>query len=373
MSDETGKGKSHAVFHRKKITNRGQPPTDLSYGVSLGGANYAVETVAGQGSFDYPNFQSTFDAYAGWDVSSNTTVPSGWTIDMSGINESVLKQDVIEKAKALKADVLLNIVEANQIIPSIKSLAGCITQMRRNWKTIRKFMTTYSGGYLAWKFGISPIISDLTSIAKYGPKLAEDMKRHGDRENERYSVLAKGKWSFNNAPITGGLLGAYPTHQYDPQGGSIESPNIRYVLVVKPKHNWKSDLFKKFDFLCSRFSSSPAELAWEKIPFSFMLDWFVDMRGVLNEINTAVGYSPFEVVSFTRSYSYHCWQSRPFKRFSPCNGSVISSFDVGSVECKHYERTLVSGLGSSLSWKPRFAENQLKITLALLTQGIFKK
>jgi hypothetical protein len=380
ISDELGKGTSHPVIHRKKITKRGQPPVDLKYGVSLGGSNYALETVAGQGNFDYPNFQSTFDAYANWDVSSNTSVPPGWTIDLSAIDENVLKQDVIEKAKALRADALLNIVEANQFLPSLKSMAACLPKMRRQWDSIRKVLRysreaglNASGAYLAWKFGISPILSDLTSIYNYGPIIGRDMQRHADGQLERYSAVARGKWSFDNTPIIGGLVNGYPSHRYDPQGGTLSNPTVRYVLVVKPKHKWRSDLFKQLDFLCARFSSSPAELAWEKIPFSFVLDWFVDMRGVLNEVNTALGYSPWEVKSFTRSYSYHCWQSRPFNRFSPCGGVALPGFDVGSVECKHYERTLVSGLGSSLTWRPRFKESQLKVTLALIAQGVFKR
>jgi hypothetical protein len=150
--------------------------------------------------------------------------------------------------------------------------------------------------------------------------------------------------------------------------GSVHAPpTIRYVLVVKPNVKYLTPAMSAVDGFLSRFATSPASLAWEKIPFSFMVDWFVDLRGVLRKIDEAVGFTPYEIVSFTRSFSYHLESSWQAKIYSPCNGSVIQLFPKGTIEFKHYDRSMASG-DSKVVWKPRFGKSQAAITAALIAQ-----
>jgi hypothetical protein len=151
----------------------------------------------------------------------------------------------------------------------------------------------------------------------------------------------------------------------------VEPPEVRYVLVVRPKIKYSLAFFQKADFVLSRFASSPASLAWEKIPFSFVIDWFVDVRGALNGLDNLLGTSPWEVVSFTRSFSYGLRTQATCKTFSPCDSSVLMDFLTATAEYKSYERSLASG-GPMPIWSPRFGKSQAAISAALITQALLK-
>lgn len=369
MSDSLGKATPHAVVHRKYRqvckypTGNSKFPASFGYGIGYGyvdkadqGQNWAINAMSSLGSHQ-------------WDVSSNTTLPPYWSVDMGSINESVIKNDLLERANQLKADVLLNIVEANQIVPSITSLANSLPSMAANWKSIRKVIRTAAGSYLAWKFGVSPILSDIMAIQRHMPRLKEAIKRHGEQAKSRFSTKVVVSMSLSPSPYANGYypIGGVNCLKWYWQGRVLETPHVRYVLVVKPSTKYHTDFFKRADYFASRFSTSPASLAWELVPFSFVLDWFVDLRGTLGMLDKLIGVEPYEVVSFTKSFSYATATDVFLDVNSPCGGSLgsISS----THECKHYERSLVSG--SALpNWKPRFGKNQAAISAALISQAL---
>jgi hypothetical protein len=312
--------------------------------------------------------ESVASGWNTWDLSSNTQLPPRWTEDVTAIDESALRSRVLDAARQLKADVLLNLVEANQIAPSVASIAGSLPKMAANWKKIREVLRTASGAYLAWKFGISPILSDIMSIQRFWPKLKASVKRHGDMELSRFSAQAVTKMSLVSNPY----VSYYPIGGVDClaqtwQGRVLKTPQIRYVLVVKPTTKYHSSVFKTADAVMSRFSTSPASLAWELVPFSFVVDWFVDVRGALSAVDNLLGYSPYEIHSFTRSHSYAVAADATLDVKSPCGG-VLNRFSC-TVECNHYDRSLASG-SAMPNWTPRFGKNQAAISVALITQAL---
>lgn len=367
ISDGLGKGQPHEAVHRKltwssnAVSGYTYPTTTpangmATYGGSGGGVNPLLLAY---------NHMAPLRAF---DVSSNA-LPPGWTMDMTGINEAAMKQQVIQFSRQLKADVLLNLVEANQVWPSIRSLTLALPAMARHWKELRRLIKVASGSYLAWKFGVSPILQDLMNIHRYLPRLVSDLRRHDSGDKSRFSIYASPVAKFSYTP-TSQVLNGIETYRFDRQGRLTSSPVIRYVLVVKPKTSYGSSFFSKLDFMMSRFASSPASLAWELVPFSFVIDWFVDLRGVLGLIDNAIGYSPYQVVSFTRSFSYSCASDGIATRKHICSGAQMSRGSEGTCEYKHYERSLVPYLGSSLAWNPRFGKNQAGISAALIAQQL---
>jgi hypothetical protein len=373
MWDDIGRNSAHEVHHRRREVRIN---TDSQ-------GDFAIASGAGwpTGLTRYPGFEEAFNVSTSqywleqriaWPMAYNATnyatPPQRWGISFPPVNESALKEDCFEKAHQLKADVLLNIVEANQIWPSITSLAGCIGNLAYNWGNIRKVVSTASGAFLAWKFGISPIISDIEAIQKYLPQMKKDIDRHVDGDLMRFSSSAKGTASIDttvDAPDSWRRL-IY-------QGRVNKAPLIRYVLVVKPRQSkYQTDFFKKADAVLSKFSTSPASLAWEKIPFSFVADWFVDVRGALRALDNMLGQEPFIVKSFTRSYSYHVETTLDVDHLNPCDSSTAWTRGVGTAEFKHYERTLVSEDPTWITWKPRFGKNQAGISAALISQQLSK-
>jgi hypothetical protein len=236
--------------------------------------------------------------------------------------------------------------------------------MARYWKEIRKVIKTASGAFLAYKFGISPILQDFMSINRYLPRMKEDIRRHVEGDKHRYSVEA-----VMNVVAPPDELFSSSTAKFTRKSQLISQPTVRYVLVVKPANKYTTPFFRAADALVSRFVTSPASLAWELVPFSFVVDWFVDLRGTLGLLDKLMGFSPYEIVSFTRSHSYHCAVQCYLETLSPCNGSSLQSFRQCSVEYKHYDRSIVGG-GSLPTFNPRFGKNQAAVSAALIAQRL---
>jgi hypothetical protein len=366
MADGLGKGQPHDCKHRKMLFSLNRDPYYTATVISS--PKIGVATWDSNGSAVSPyNSNAVFGNYLNWNL-TNLTNPPGWSISSPSPSQEVrLKEDVIEKAKGLTADVVLNIVEANQIWPSLNSLTRCLPEMGANWRDLRKVIRTASGGFLAWKFGVSPILQDTIALVKYAPKMKSDVDRFLKQDSNKFSSLGNLVASF--LPVDDSFSS---TDDRFAQGLVTGNPVVRYVLVVKPNQKYLTKAFAAMANAMERFASSPASLAWEKIPFSFVVDWFVDMRGALREIDSALGVSPYQVVSFTRSLSYHLESQKFWRTKSPCSGGTLFDVRIGTAEYKHYERLAVSMGGSPPTWIPRFGKNQAGISAALISQQLSK-
>jgi hypothetical protein len=240
----------------------------------------------------------------------------------------------------------------------------------KEWKSIRKVIRRASGGYLAWKFGVSPILSDIMAVHRFIPKARHAIERHAAQAPLRYSKAIPLVLGLQSSPYAGGYnpINGVNSYAWDWTGGPLDKPSeIRYVLVVRPNTKYHTQFFNTADAFMSRFATSPASLAWEKVPFSFVIDWFVDLRATLGALDRVVGFSPYQIVAFTRSKQYHLTTHATLRGFSCCNGGTI--FSVSSDhEYQHYERSIVSAQGFLPEWKPRVGKNQAAISVALISQ-----
>ena len=369
MIDELGLKKPHGVLHRK--TDYHEVPYAPTVWVrhDVPGTQTLTSTVfdINQRNADY--FKGILSGYGRWNLNDTTYPnPPGWTISNSSRADSECVNDLFDRADGLKADVMLNLVEANQIWPSLKSLASSIPVMREKWQQVRKILKHTSGQYLAWKFGISPILSDLDNIVKYAPDMERQYQKFRKATPQRFSLQMHGVAQFNMTS-----LGSVSTDLRSFQGRIRKEPVTRYVLVVKPNlHVATSDAFKRLDFAMRRFSSSPASLLWEKIPFSFIADWFVDVRGALRGIDGLLGHKPYEIVSLTKSLSYSLASDAFWDFYSPCGGGKAYTFKA-THEYDYYGRNPVSGGNILPTWRSRFGKNQAAITAALISQRLFRR
>jgi hypothetical protein len=362
ISDSLGKGKVNPVTHTRTRLQLDGGSGSRNFGSNVGG-NFVYNV-------SYPTRPGVAEDVFAYAVSQGIT--SSWSSDISSINEQAMKNSVLDNAKALKADVLLNLVEANQVWPSLTSLTMSLPNMARNWNSLRKVIKTASGAFLAWKLGVSPILSDVMAINRYMPKMGVDLKRHGEGQKNRFSVSRMVNLSFTpGSVVAGGYFGSWPNSVISSQGRVFRTPTVRYVLVVEPTSHYMTGFFKKLDFVMRRFASSPASLLWEKIPFSFVADWFVDIRGSLNALDSALGFMPYRIVGFSRSYSYATAVDVFSDWYSPCTGAKIESMKAGTYEIESYERIPVQG-GSLPTLSNRFGKNQAGISAALISQQLSK-
>jgi hypothetical protein len=308
-----------------------------------------------------------------WDPSAIGTIPSGWTFNVTAPNESVLLNDMYSQGTRPVADVLLNIVESNQALPSLQSIASYLPLLKQNWRSIRKVIKVSSSSYLAWKFGIGPLISDLRSIAKFGPDMKKRFDIYASDKKIRVARSIPCTMTFSKSDFVAQVKNGQNVIKDSYQGLLTGSPTLRYVMVLEPSQRYKTPVFQKLDFLLKRFTTSPAELAWELIPYSFVLDWMFDVRSALHEVDRVLGFNPYNVVSISKSVSYAVTTQMFIRGTTSCSSPVVL-FDklLAEEEIKSYERTPLSRPGIIPSLNGRFGKNQAALSAALIAQNIFK-
>jgi hypothetical protein len=358
------------------------PPDSSSWWGRLANLNI-LSTGAGLGNFNTAT-----------GVGAPLTPPDRWSFGSIGsVAEDGLKEDCFEKARELKADVLQDLVEYNQVWPGVKSMATALPLMKVTWPTLRRLIKnanahtvttlireylpdlggiarSVSGGYLAYKFGVLPVLQDFLAINRYLPKLADDLKRHEERPNLRFSSKAEAVASFNSADLVSSQYG-FTSQVLSSVGKVLTPPTVRYVLLVRPRVHELPSVIRKNAHFIGRFTTSPAKLSWDLIPFSFVVDWFLDMRGLLRAIDNAIGFAPYEVIGMTRSYTYKLSSSFKGDWRTTCAANLSATKGpLGDVEFTHYDRHPVSFAPSKVYWKPRFGKNQAAVSAALITQAI---
>lgn len=159
---------------------------------------------------------------------------------------------------------------ANMIafVRDLKDIKSLIPKLK-NLKSLK----THANNYLAVNYGILPTVGDLESI---------------------HNALMKTHWtdSFGNQVLTSG-------HTVKQTHGSIRLTTIRRMkLIVSNDDSEFSQMVRKMR--SSGFYPSPQNL-WDLIPYSFVLDWFVDIGSFLERIDHGMRIAQLPIVATTYS------------------------------------------------------------------------
>jgi hypothetical protein len=292
-----------------------------------------------------------------------------------------------------QVDNLLNIVEAPQLRTSIldfekliiKIRAGKIYQLKQNVDTrvlfSRKLPNVSSldlaNVYLMWQFGFAPLISDMTKCLKAVQTLRKDINRAVSDAGKQYTVTAKCEGVVSLAgtaldPLTG--YGAV----YSPPNGTFWHAQV-VDLGVHPTRivgvsgirtiKYSMASFQKLDYLMARFlTPGPVSFLWERIPFSFVVDWFVNLSGIIDSLNNTLTGGTKQIKRCWWSERYHMnvnavkHQTSSWSSDSDGTPTVVN-------ELSYYHR---EPLNTSISpvFSGRFGNKQAALSGALLRQQI---
>jgi hypothetical protein len=115
-------------------------------------------------------------------------------------------------------------------------------------------------------------------------------------------------------------------------------------------------------------STGPASLAWELVPFSFVLDWFVDSSEIFDRLDNLFLGGPKTITDI--------WVTDRFELNMPCvlhtsNGIIhgLEGQQVGSCRLKHYHRKPYSN-DFSIVPAGRFGKKQAALSAALIHQVV---
>lgn len=165
--------------------------------------------------------------------------------------------------------------------------------------------------WLEWHFGWSPLISDCQAAAKVISDPIPDTKIYGQAETfERYAYTT----------VTGTLNKTTETRSVVTRHRCRQGA---YVAITNPN----LALAGQLGLL------NPAALAWEIVPFSFVVDWFVNVGDWLQ------GFTDFAGMTLRMPYtSQHTWSFDNFARST--SGYMVSPWWIAPTSGKRAGKVL---------------------------------
>lgn len=264
-----------------KPADRGLPHSQY-YMKSVGSTNWRgyVERIAP----DYINYTLVvgpqayvYTATYGIPVYFSTEVENAC---LSEINEALRGQ----------VDLAITIAQSGQVVGMQRQLfkvAKAILQFRRTFgeKTFRELPNMASEAWLAWQYGIRPVISDIYNSA-------DNLKRTAERcviVTKRKSARTVRSGSRNPNFLSGEFGPVEKFTEWSSQRVEIKYYCQLDNTVLQRLGDWTS--------------LNPVSIAWELVPYSFVADWFMDIGGYLRNMESAFLYrNAFKSGYITRTF-----------------------------------------------------------------------
>lgn len=391
ITDETGKGTAHPVRHRKTHFSLNRDlsaltrPNGFPVGkVVFGSGNYIYDTMSYYNGYQAP--LAALDQSLGV---RGVTMPAGWVVANDGLDYVKVMNDLHDKARQQIADWVLNAIESPSLFIPLLRAAQRLRQIRLNWSGIQQLYANaraavarirslrsrertkrvamlVASNHLSWKFGWSPFLQDLENTINGLDSYRNAVSRFLNKKRSRYGKeFNPSVFVPSDATTTDLSLNSYPVYTHTIKCKSLGFVR-RYVLVVEPSDRGLWDLLNpSFAALLTSFASGPATLAWEYTPFSFVADWFIDVRGLLRTIDDRLSGLPYKVVSSTFSEKAAVKMTFHSRMVSPCDGGEIQDGQSGFIEHKLYARDVINKTGF-VNLSRRLHSNQIRLLASLI-------
>jgi hypothetical protein len=320
-----------------------------------------------------------------------------WIVDPNASQDALVRDTVDAFYNMNQVDNLLNIVEAPQLLQSLLSLAATWRQvreyilkygllkgyqgLRNNWSawTIKKKLGWFgrrgrdaSGLYLMYSFGIAPLLSDMSKVQREIKTLKAKIQAELRKQSGRLVSVHRScgyTFSYRN-PSTGVRVGFLDNTTLSLRyTGTLDNEKSRRVCTVRgyqtPKY--ETAAFRRLDYMMARFGvTGPASLAWELIPFSFVVDWFLDLRHITNSLDNLLTGSPKRIVDICMSDKIRWTDTAVLNSgYVPSTQGTV----MGRVVNSSYTRNPVLSY-NKVGLAGRFGKKQASLTAALLYQQV---
>jgi hypothetical protein len=202
-----------------------------------------------------------------------------------------------DKLKQHTSNLAIDLAELNKTHDTVKSLCDRVVGIAKaaRIKNIPRFVkrisskgsirkretrqqawdVTMSKTWLEYQYGWRPLLSTIFDVAKFQSTKAKRFRVGG-------SAKLQVRSNFKDYPISNGL----------PARGTYHRVSICKIecdlQVIDPT---------AFDI--TRITSlNPIAIAWEKVPYSFVVDWFIDIGGYMSNLEASFGVG----LKFVRGY-----------------------------------------------------------------------
>jgi hypothetical protein len=295
-------------------------------------------------------------------------ITAGFSMDRSAMVNAVLKKFYFEENEASGFESL---IESHALWPSFRRTIAGIRNLN-HWGDRRKFLKlgkVVSGAFLFYSFAIAPLLRDMEATRRHMVEFNRLLNAYLNRMNKprRYSVVNRGRLSYDRgAPYNPSVQ---PDAKWVPQYTG-ELAERRVVLQGITSLPYDGSFFKKMQFITDTLGATgPASLAWEFVPFSFVVDWFVDTQVWLGALDNLLQGRKKTVLGCSESTKIMTSETSSWQKGSSISGSDMAldgqPYSMSSVSSYHREPILAQ---PSFGWSGRFGKKQLALSLALFYQ-----
>jgi hypothetical protein len=317
--------------------------------------------------------------------------PSGSMLAVSDTSQDALVRDTVDAFyQDNEVDNLLNLVEAPQLLDSLKTLSSSVRLWLsrpdpgiRTWTGLRKSFTyrdlkrklkrfgsygsSASSGYLMYSFGFAPIISDMLKVQSSYHSLWLATKKALKSRGKLVSIHRSSNIALSYAQPGGGSASTLQTSWLLFRLSREAGRRTCTVRGIR-SHGYHQASFNKLDYLLTRFGATgPASLAWELIPYSFVVDWFLDLRHITNTLDNLLtgGYKSIVdiCVSDKIVVAHNAYLSQ--LGYNPWNNGEF----MGTVRVNSYTRSPVTSY-QKIGLSGRFGKKQASLAAALIYQNV---
>jgi hypothetical protein len=273
---------------------------------------------------------------------------------------------LVESMSSLKKTLSLRSTKEalRQIVTGSSSLANDFKKIKGFRPSLSKAASVVSGNYLAYSFGIAPLLSDMKKVEKASVDFVDKVRSASNRAGQP-TVSRHISYGQGTVPIQ-----SLTDHYLKGSAKSVRTVSVLGVNSVA----FNSQKLRMVDHVMKRWGfPGPATMTWERIPFSFVVDWFLDTSVLMGSLDNLLTGGTRKVRSMMcttetlyTSEMIHYVPSYP-------NSSVSDGTAVAGLNSRVYDREILSGTPPLVSWKGRFGKKQLALTSALLYQQVAKR
>lgn len=383
------------------VNRPGRPMKSVSH------IKYLIERVR----LDYTEYVAGSDRYTlsgnnahweAWGKYGSDITPRNLRFVWSKDERTLLRETTAAFYKLNEVDSLLNTIESPQLVTYARSLYGLVQTGLKTIANPRKVLQgiannssassrslrahvgrvarnsirTATGIHLGYAFGVAPLVSDMRKLSKATLKYKERLKKATATAGTEVSVhrFVQGNVSDVLHPDT--VSGLYPGYYGSVQdtgsswwhahvsGSAIRTCTVKGRRTVR----YTQDVFSRLDNLIYRFGvTGPASFAWERIPFSFVLDWFVDLSVVLGVVDNALTGSTKNITGACISEKLDVDVDVIHHRVSPTFFSIYDGKLTARVRLSSYTRKPTSA-DIQIGLSGRFGKKQAFLTGSLIGQ-----
>jgi hypothetical protein len=290
-----------------------------------------------------------------------------------------------------KADNLLNALEFKQTLHSLTSAMRYVRSVEgvlMSNKKLRESLLSKSLGelnnqFLAFNFGLAPLWSDMKKTCRELTHMDNNLLKLSNHPRRITSTAtADGILSVRLDDIPGYSANAPGTPDTSWWHPFIMSGDDKPLMVVGvhglDSRTYDTPGFRALDHVMKRIvGTGPVSLAWELTRFSFVLDWFVDVKPVLDWLDGALTDSKKSI-----KYSWYSEKVTCDVRFIKHRCMAVSTAgnvtlqdwpDDGNTcartKYKRYRRNLLD-MTPTVTSSGRFGKKQGMLSLALFYQSV---